>query len=375
MTEEHSTMALVLTGGGARGAYQAGAIKALHEIHGREVKEIPFKILCGTSAGSLNVAYLASQANRFPAAVRRLTQLWCTLTTDKIYESSFSSLSVIGFRLIAELLSGGFIKTKKSRSLLDTSPLRRLIDRYVPFENIEKNIQSGVLEGIAITAVNYSNGFSRVFYQSKDTTQPWRRFRRFGEPAFIRKEHVLASSAIPILFPPVLIDDHYYGDGSLRNYTPLSAGIKLGAEKLIIIGVRRDEHLQPPTNGRMPTFARVISLILNSVLLDAIDLDYERLNRINHTLTQLRSDGTTPLKPIKSLMIRPSCNIGEIAEEESGAMPKTVSHLIKGLGTKKEAADLISYLLFEPSFTTRLVKLGYDDTMNRRAEIESFLAS
>jgi NTE family protein len=215
-----------------------------------------------------------------------------------------------------------------------------------------------------------------MLYQGKETIEPWVRARRNGTPSIITPSHILASTAIPLLFPPVKIGKDYYGDGSLRNYTPLSSAIRVGAEKLLVVGVRQlESYFQLQQEHTKPSLGRIFSVILNSVILDAIDFDCERALRINQSISHFKDSVDSELRPVQICMLRPSQNIGNIAAEEMGHLPVNIKHLIKGLGSRSEASGLISYLLFEPSFTKRLLELGYKDTLVQKTLIQEFLSS
>ena len=363
---------LVLPGGGARGAYQAGVLKAVCQITNEIGIEVPFSILSGISVGAINVALLAAHADDLCAASSQLVSLWDSIKTKEVIRTDPISLGKIVLRWSLELSTGGIIKHKKARSLLDNSPLSRLIDREVEFNKIQDNIDKGHLDGVVITAVNYTDGSSYNFYQTNEEIEPWVRTRRTAIQTKITKDHILASMALPIYFPPHKIGKSYFADGNLRNNTPLSPSIKLGAEKLLVIPVRRKSVAGEDDAFFEPTLGRMISVLLNSMLLDAIDFDFERLSRINETLDQLKPGGETPLKKIDVCMIRPSEDIGKIAYEEAISMPRSLRYFIEGLGSAEEAEGLISILLFESSFTQRLIELGYKDAMNQKEEIINF---
>lgn len=373
MSKENK-VGLILTGGGARAAYQAGALDAISEMTQKWGIKNPFPIISGNSAGSINAAYLSSGAHQKQETIKKLRHMWETIHSKKVYEIGSWPLVRMAFRWLFELSTGNLFSSKKSvRSLFDTSPLLRLIEEHIDFEQIHKNILSGDLHSFSIKAANYTTGYSETFFMGADSIPPWQRRGRFGQRTNITARHILASTAIPLLFPAVKINGAHYGDGSLRNYTPFSPPIKMGAKKLLVVGVSRsivESYNNNPT--AKPTIARILSLILNSVLLDAIDLDMERLERMNKTLESLHDNSDIYHRKIKMCMIRPSHDIGKIASRESKAMPKAVSHLMRGLGTRKEASDLISYLLFEPEYTKRLTELGYKDAYAQEEELKRF---
>lgn len=369
------SVGLVLTGGGARAAFQAGVLKALVEITDEVGVEKPFTHLSGISAGAMNAAFLASRANDWQQATFDLVRLWENVHTEEVFKADMFTLVRIAARWLAELTSGGFIGKKQARALLDTTPLQSFIKRWITFPSITEHIEKGTIHSLDITALNYGDGSSHTFYQAKEPIPPWIRIRRYSEPATIAMEHILASTAIPMLFPPAKIGQWYFGDGSVRNHTPMSPAIKLGAKKLLVIGMRRDiserEQFLVPT----PTVGRIASVLLNSIFLDALDLDYERIERINQTLAHVKKGAKTTLKQVEVLLIRPSEDIGQISLEEISKMPRSVRYLVRGLGTPAETTGITSHLLFEPSYTKRLVALGYHDTMDRKDDIIQFYTS
>ncbi len=370
--ESTSKIGVVATGGGARGAYQAGVLKGICKITRDLGVKVPFSVLSGISVGAINLTYLAAHADDMYSASSGLATLWGSLRSKQVIKTDPISLARVALRLLIEITTGGIIKTKKARSLLDNTPLKRLIEKEINFDRIQENVVNGKLSGVAITSVNYSNGRSCNFYHTNDTIPPWIRAKRAAIPTKITKEHVIASSAIPLYFPPQEIDSCYYADGNLRNYTPLSPAIKLGADKLFIIPVGKDTLPDTACENFEPTLGRMISVLLNSLLLDAVDFDIERLTRINDTLSQVPDSATTPLRKVESCVIRPSEDLGEIAREEVKSMPRSLRHLVKGMGSAEDAEGIISVLLFESSYTQRLIELGYHDAFEQQEEIVNF---
>ncbi len=365
---------LVLTGGGARGAYQAGAISATLEICHENNIPWPFKIISGISAGGINACLLASkldQANLLDIS-HEIREVWSNISSDMVYKTSTFSLTMNGVRWLKSLSSGSLGTGQKSLSLLDTAPLRELLKKHINFSRIDEVMKQGLVEALSMNMVNYSTGLSQAFFQTYRDIQPWKRVKREGNLARFTHEHIMATSAIPLIFPPIKIDKVHYGDGSLRDYTPLSPPIKLGAEKLFIIGVRTRNQISIPREYP-PTPGKILSIILNGILLDALDSDLERLVRINKTVASLGPVNNTGLRPIETFVMTPSRMLSEIAFEENLVMPKTIQFLINGLGNAREASDLISYILFEAPYTRRLIELGRQDVFDKKAEVIEFL--
>jgi len=378
MNRYRDKIGLVLTGGGARGAYQAGVVRAVAEISAKLNIAQPFDIMTGVSAGAINASYLAAQAHQLEEGSIRLAKLWENVTFDQVFQSDLASMSNIGAKLFLDIATGPISGAHMARALLNTKPLRNLIEQNINFEQIQKNIDDGFLGAVSLTATDYTSSNSISFIQGREPLQLWDRQLRKSERAPLRAEHVMASAAIPLFFPPVDVDGRYFGDGCLRNQAPLSPSIHLGANRLIIVGVRK----QPPTSEieathtERPSMGRVLSVLLNAILLDGVDWDVERLSRINKTLAHIPIEkrNQLSLKPIDFLWISPSEDIGKMAQGETWRLPRVIRYLIKGLGPVNQAAGLISYLLFDPTFCNRLTEMGYKDAMARRAEIEKFIS-
>lgn len=365
--------ALVLTGGGARGAFQAGAMRAMVEIALRLGHKRPFDVVSGVSAGGINAAYYAASCQDVAQGAQLLSDFWRKLTTKNVFRSDVASLSKIGVRWGKDLLLGGMFKNPRNKSLLDTSPLRQLLRENLPFRNIQKNIKAGHLYALELTATNYSNSESISFVNAQDELVKWQRQKRRSLHLRIHLEHVMASAAIPLFFPPVQIGKHFFGDGCLRNTAPLSPSLRLGSRQLFIIGVRKeveshDPETETPINA---SIARILSVLLNAILLDATEVDLERLERINSALRLIppEQDQQSPMNIVEHVFIRPTEDIGTIAASYVQRLPKSIRYLIDGLGTSGEASEMISYLLFDPDYCQYLVEMGYRDTLNRENDI------
>lgn len=366
---------LVLTGGGARGAYQAGVINGLVEMLCQDNTQWPFPILTGTSAGAINATFVATELGRSSVNTMssRLYDLWAGLRSHHIYRNDPITMTLNGVRWLQMLSAGGLFPSEKGFSLLRTDPLRQLLFSQFDFNALPKAVSSGQIKAVGVTAVSYNSGVGRTFFYAGPDVHPWERTKREGVPSLISPDHVLASAAIPILFPPVKVANDYYGDGSLRDYTPMSPGIHLGAKKLLVIGVRKAFKNITPQVGS-PSPAKIFSMILNGLLLDALDLDLERMERINNTVEKLTAAGAESgqLKKIDILAITPSEDLGALAAQFYTDLPRSVQYFISGLGNVQETADLASYILFESTYTKKLLELGRKDALSMRLKIREF---
>ena len=367
---------LVLSGGGARGAYQAGVIKGVAEIASDLGINNPLPILTGVSAGAINASYLASHCDNFSLAANKMAAMWSHITAEQIFKTDALSAGRSGLRFITDATVGALYTKKLARSLLDTAPLNAFLAEHIPFERIAGNIRSGHLDALAITAMNYTTSTSITFVQGNDDVPMWVRSRRISERATIQAPHVMASSALPIFFPPIHVGESVYGDGCLRNTAPLSPAIHLGAQRLMVVSVRRPDDKAAPVQGTIePSVARVLGVILNAVILDAADVDVERMSRVNATLSLVPAEQkkTLALRPVDYLWIRPSVDIGHLAGDLFDRLPRVIRYLMKGLGSSREAAEITSYLLFDPDFCGQLVNVGYQDALDQRTDIAHFL--
>ncbi len=374
-------LGIVLTGGGARASYQVGVLRALYEITKSSNKnETAFEYLSGTSAGAINTAFLASHAEDPDRGTRELIKVWSKLEPSQVYKTNPVSLSQIGAKWITGSMFGGLKKEGSSINyLLDNAPLKELLKGCIDMDIAMDNIRQGKIKGMALTATNYFSGASVVFYDTHREVKPWYRTDRFAVQTTFTHDHILASSAIPFFFPPTKIGRSFYGDGCVRQTTPMSPCIHLGAKKIIAVGIR---HLRPQERtveltlahqDTTPGLAQISGITLNSVFLDSLESDVERMERINQTLKKIPDH--PELRSIPVLMLRPSQDLGLIAGQFIKDLPRTLRYLLRGIGASEEdGTDLISYLAFDNSFTQPLIDLGYHDTYRRKDEIEAFLA-
>jgi NTE family protein len=368
-----SVCALVLPGGGARAAYQIGVLKAISEF--TPGQHSPFPIICGTSAGAINAAVLASHAHEYALGVARLEQFWASMYCARIYRTDAWSVFKSGLHWMLALMSGGLLNTQP-KSLLDTGPLRHFLNSTLKLGGISTAIEQKALRGIAITASAYSRASAVSFYQGAEDIEPWQRARRLGQPSEINVSHLLASAALPFIFPAEKIQNEYYGDGGMRMIAPLSPAIHLGADRILIIGTRDEKpDPEPESPGTYPSLGEVGGYLLDTIFMDTLNADMARLNRINHTLDlipeQQRSE--SKLKNIQSLLIRPSRDLRHLTKEYADDIPTTVRMLLRTMGGWGKDWRMASYLLFEANYCQQLMSLGYDDGMREKEKILNFV--
>ncbi len=375
---------LVLSGGGARGAYQVGVLSAIAEISRDLGLKNPFAVYTGVSAGAINTAYLASGSQDFYETTQGLINLWTNLTADQVFYTDPISLGKMGFQWLEDISVGRLKGRSVDRSLLDTTPLRDLLKNNINFDQIQRNIASGKLRAAAVTTMDYQTATGVTFVQGAEDIKMWSKPRRYSERAQLRAEHVMASSAIPLLFPPVQVAMSFYGDGCIRNQSPCGPAIDLGAQTLIVIGVRKTvdvleyEASTQHQNDLLkpPSVAKVVNVLLNAVMLDGIEVDLERLEHINKLIQHM---DTTPHAKHKNAsvidycVISPSVDIAKVAQEYSQRLPRIIRFLIRTVGTLQDAKEIISYLLFEPEFCSRLIEIGYHDGLAQRDQLEKCL--
>lgn len=382
---------LVLSGGGARAAYQVGVLRAIARLRRGTVaspRRSPFGVICGTSAGAINAAALACSADQFDAGVEAIAQVWQDIHAEQVYRAD--SLGVIrsGAQWLTMLSIGWLVarwRKARPRSLLDNAPLAELLAQAVPLQRLPRMLAGRHLQALALTASNYSSGEHVTFYQSAAPVAPWQRSQRIAAPAELGIGHLLASSAIPFVFPAAELaiggQLEWFGDGSMRQTAPLSPAIHLGAQRLLVIGAGRmhEPAGQRALNTGYPSLAQIAGHSLSSIFLDALTADVERLQRINRTLALLSDEArvATPLRPIEALVIAPSQRLDDIAARHVDELPTPVRALLRGVGVSgsgrsAQGAALASYLLFERGYTRELMALGESDVAARRSEVLDF---
>lgn len=371
--------ALILTGGGARAAYQVGVLKAIAEFLPRRA-HCPFAIICGTSSGALNAATLAVNAGNFRMGVQYLTNTWKNFHANQIYRTDVIGVFNNSMLWLAGVILNTIGINKLTRvSMLDNSPLVELLEEMLPCEKIQESIDAGLLHALSITASGYSSGQSVTFFQGVEQLVPWRRKGRVGMPTQIEIKHLLASSALPFIFPATLINREYFGDGSMRQIAPISPALHLGATRVLIIGVSvnvNPEHPDRAATGEYPSLASIAGHTLNSIFLDSMEVDLERMKMINDLVAIMPEEmlERTDLRHIDALVISPSQPIEKIAERYAAELPWTIRLLLRLVGARQQSGGtLVSYLLSEKKFCRALIDLGYQDALKQRDEIMDFL--
>lgn len=374
---ERGKTALVLTGGGARAAYQVGVLAAIREILPDPQKN-PFPILCGSSAGAINATVLACWADNFAVGVDNLRRTWAGFHAGDVYRADGLGIAATGARWLSAFMLGWLVR-QNPKSLLDNTPLRDLLEQRLDFSRIDRAIASGALHSLSVTCSGYASGHSVTFFQGHPDLQTWSRTQRFGSRTQLTLDHLMASSAIPFIFPSVRINREYFGDGSMRQLAPISPAVHLGAERVLVIGAGRVSiDNERALQESYPSLAQVAGHTLSSIFLDSLYVDLERLTRINNTLSLIpeavRKEKGLTLRPIETLVISPSQRLDTLAARHAQALPVAVRALLRGLGAmNRRGGALTSYLLFEPEYTGALIELGYADTIMRKSEVLQFL--
>jgi NTE family protein len=389
-------LGLVLTAGGARGAYQAGVLKRIGEMPALRGRPSPFRIIAGASAGAINGSMVAALSGDVSEATTALASIWTRLTVKDVFRPDLLSFLMNGLRLVADLGLGGLVGGGRVQSLLDTTPLRTFLGGVLPLDGIGDSIRSGHLYAIAVTATSYHSGRSFTFIQGRPGHPLWLKSRRVTLPVELTIDHVCASAAIPIVFPPVQVAVEgrslWFGDGGLRLVNPLSPAIRLGATRVFAVGVRspaaaaalsRTEQLAGPDSERSihrPPLAQICGVFLNAIFLDHLDADLDHLRRMNDLIAAYGGGAEAaaamqePMRTVAPLVVSPSHDLALVAKAMGHRMPSVVRYLMEGLGTPDaQSADLMSYLLFDKAYTRALVDIGYQDAAARKDEIEAFV--
>jgi len=376
-----------MTGGGARGAYQAGVLKRIGEIKRVQTQGNPFPIMGGSSAGAINGSALAVGSDDFAVATKVIARIWSDLKPSDIFHCDVLSQASNSLTWILDLSFGGVLGGGNARSLLDATPLRHFLNTHLHCDRITDNIKRGHLYALAISATNFNSGKSYLFIQGKKGHPIWNRVRLVTVATRITVDHICASAAIPLIFQPVRLKlargSAFFGDGCVRLQQPLSPVIRLGAEKVFAIGVRCEnlEHQEETTDERDPSLAQVVGVLFNAMFLDHLATDIEHLERLNKRfdngqITQPKIEGYGKIRPLASLLMTPSVDLTQLAAQHTRDMPYLIQYFVNSLGRDvASCADLMSYLLFASKYTRALIEIGYNDASQRIDEIESFLYS
>ena len=368
---------LVLPGGGARAAYQVGVLRAVADLLPARSAN-PFPVVTGTSAGAVNATAIAVHADRFRVAIGNLERVWRNFQVGQVFRADSGTVLRSGVHWVLAMLSGGWL-LPPPRSLFDNSPLRELLRNQFDFGGIRRSIDAGYLDALAMSAAGYQSGRSVSFFESRAGCEPWSRMRRTGEPASLTLDHVMASVAVPFLFPPVSLGDEYYGDGAMREANPFSAAIHLGAQRLLVIGTRNENRPQTPLPPVCPTFGQIFGYMLDALFSDGLYADLERLQQINHIVERVGplasvGENNVQLKRVDILVIMPSRDLSEIARQHTAALPRALRTLLRTMGALNAGGgQLMSYLMFQDSYTRELIALGYQDAMKRSDDLLAFL--
>jgi NTE family protein len=379
-TTYNSNLALMLSGGGARAAYQVGFLRLL----AREFADVVPGILTGVSAGGINAAYLAARQEPFAEKIENLAQVWAGIRIDDVFRVDLRNLASRSVRWGGRLLSGGKYPLPPARSLVDTGPLRTLLGRLLQTEDtaivgILRNLQAGWLRAIALTASSYTTGQSVTWVQTRDDCriEAWERPQRKSIPSTLGVEHVMASSALPFFFPAVEVDGAWYGDGGIRLTAPLSPAIHLGAKRIIAVSTRyarSREEADRPAIVDYPPPAQVAGLLYNAIFLDQLDSDALEIQRVNRLIARLSEAQRDGLRRVDLLMLRPSVDLGRLANEYEPDLPRAFRFLTRGLGTRETRSnDMLSLVMFQSDYVRRLIELGETDASARMSEIRRFL--
>ncbi|WP_133406398.1 patatin-like phospholipase family protein [Parashewanella tropica] len=370
----NKNIALVLGGGGARAAYQVGVLKAIVEDYPRN-HSIPFDILSGSSAGAINATSIATHASCFHLGVKKLSYVWGNFKTEKVYKTSFSGVMSHFAKMLLKSLQARTINPEPG-SLLNNEPLRILLNEVMDFKRVDRNIDRGALKALSIDVSSYNDNKSYSFFQANNSIENWTRLRRVGKRTQLYTAHLLASSAIPMVFPSVRINQSFYGDGSIHQVSPLSSPIHLGADKLLIINLGFSSEEKANSLTTHPSISSIAGHLLDTIFSDTLNSDLERIEHINETIRLMAEDKKNQysLKPIETLVIKPSQDLSDIAVKYYQRMPLAIRLMLRFFGINRYSqSSIISYLLFESEYTKELMELGYQDGKAQINQIRKFL--
>ena len=365
MIEEPRQLGLVLTGGGARSAYQVGVLKGIADLL-RRGSACPFPIITGTSAGAVSAIALASDAAHFRRSILAIERVWRDFRVHQVFKADVVSMLRSGLHWFLAFLTGGWL-VQPPHSVFDNSPLWELLRTHLHFDGIPRSLYKTHLHAIGISATCYADADSVTFFAADPNVEQWTRVYRKGVRATLALDHLMASLAIPFLFRPVLLNGAYYGDGAMRQTSPLSPAILLGATRLMIIGVNdpAPTGAHPPRPPVEPTFSQMFGFMLDSLFMDTLNASLERINRYNES---------ADMQPIDTLVITPSRDVNEVARRHVNELPRALRTLLRALGAHNSPNSLLlSYLLFERGFTREMIEMGYQDAKARAGEIREFL--
>ena len=382
MSEADSTppvTGLILSGGGARAAYQVGVLSAIADLL-PDAAHNPFPVIVGTSAGAINAVALGCGALHFTDAIRQLAKVWQGFHSHQVYRSDWPGVVRQAGRFIGHSLLG--IGREVPVALLDNSPLRQLLERELDLSGIGASLARRRLRALAVTAFGYESGHAVTFYQSRAEIAPWQRHGRVGLRSRLDFEHLLASAAIPVIFPPVKVSREYFGDGALRQLAPISPALHLGATRVLVLGVSGSsdslrQHPSRPLTGTPPSLAQISGHMLNSTFIDSLEGDIElldRINRMNRLLPAAEVTGAPGFQSVEVLVVSPSQPLDQIAARHRRELPRALRFFLRGAGaTRSSGAGVLSYLLFEAGYCNELIELGYQDAMTQKDKLSQFL--